>query len=77
MIKAFTPDPCKFRQHGRGYVDWKFGQVAEYLGYQGALEYVQTMQRWYNFHTAYSDCLLNTSFMAFKEAETELNHANT
>jgi len=71
IIKAFQPDPTKFRQQGRGYVDWRFGQVAEYLGYQGALEYVNTMRRWWNFATQYQDCTLNQTFIAFQEAEKE------
>jgi hypothetical protein len=72
-IKAFTPDPTKFRQHGRGYVDWRFGQVAEYLGYEGAIEYVATMRRWHDFKK-FEDCTLNQTFIAFQEAEKEINY---
>lgn len=70
-IKAFTPDPTKWRRIGRGYIDWKFGQVAEYLGYQGAVDYVATMRRWHDFDKNYTECLLNTSFTAFQEAQKE------
>lgn len=70
-IKNFQPDPTKFRKQGRGFVDWKFGQVAEYLGYAGAVEYVETMRRWWDFEQKYTECTLNLTFIAFQEAEKE------
>lgn len=71
IIKAFQPDPTKFRRQGRGYIDWRFGQVAEYLGYEGALAYVESMKRWHDFERNYSQCLLHTSYQAFLEAQSE------
>lgn len=72
IITAFTPDPTKWRRVGRGYVDWKFGQVAEYLGYQAAVDYVNTMRRWHDFEAKYQDCTLNTTYTAFCEAQKEI-----
>jgi hypothetical protein len=67
-------DPTKFRNRHRGFVDWKFGELAEYRGYQGALDYVATMRRWYNYATAYKgQCLLDESFELFQESLQKLN----
>lgn len=76
-IMSFQPDPSKFRQQGQGFVDWKFGQVAEYLGYAGAIEYVKTMRRWWDFELKYTDCLLNTSYEAFLKSLQALNPKTT
>jgi len=73
VIKNFQPDPTKFRQQGQGFVDWKFGQVAEYLGYAEAVRYVETMRRWWDFELKYTNCLLNTSYEAFLKSSQALN----
>lgn len=59
-------DRTKWRCRKRGYVDWKFGEVAEYMGYLDAVEYVRTMRRWYNYEEQYKgQCLLDTSYNQF------------
>ena len=75
-IKSYTGNPERFIPQGRGFVDWRFGQVAEYLGFERAQAYAESMRRWYNFESHYTDCLLNTTYEAFLEAEKELSHAN-
>lgn len=66
-IRAMQPDRTRFVVRRRGYVDWKFGELAAYLGYQAAGEYVETVRRWYDFEK-YRDCLLITTHDAFLEA---------
>ena len=68
-IKSCKGDPAKFRLRPRGYVDWKFGELCEYLGYDRAGEYVQRMERmWWDFELRYTDCLLVTSYREFLNA---------
>lgn len=71
-IKSQTGDPNRFRIRQRGYVDWKFGELAEYLGYAAALDYARRMRRWYDYAQKYQGSLLDTTFEAFLEAETSL-----
>lgn len=67
-ITSQLGDPSKYRQRQRGFVDWKFGELAEYKGYQGALDYVATMRRWYNYTANYKgQCLLDQSFELFQD----------
>lgn len=68
-IKAQTGDSSRFRTRQRGYVDWKFGELAEYLGYTAARDYAERMRRWYDFQSKYEGCLLETTFEAFLQAE--------
>lgn len=66
FIKNTKHNPDKFIQRGRGYVDWSFLEVCEYLGYAGALDYVGSMHRWYNYETKYAGkCLLDISHKNF------------
>jgi hypothetical protein len=67
-ILQAKPNPKNYITRGRGYVDWKFSELAIYQGYQAATEYVKSMRSWYNFNTHYSDCLLETSYCAFQQA---------
>lgn len=67
-LQALQPNPDMFRRKGRGYVDWKFSEVCEYLGYPAALEYVHTMHRWYDFETKYRDCELQNTYLRYLEA---------
>lgn len=67
LINA-QPNPKNFIHRGRGYVDWKFSELCLYHGYQSAKEYVFTMRRWHNFETHYSNCLLETTYVAFQQA---------
>lgn len=47
-------------------MDWSFLEVCEYLGYAGALDYVGSMHRWYNYETKYAGkCLLDISHKNF------------
>ncbi|HRI61223.1 MAG TPA: hypothetical protein PK228_15895 [Saprospiraceae bacterium] len=68
-IKAQTGDPARFRVRKRGYVDWKFGEVAEYLGYTAARAYAETMCRWYDYKEKYQDSLLDKTYQDFLTAE--------
>lgn len=70
IIKAMRPDTTKFQVRRRGYVDWKFGELAAYLGYQGAVDYVASVRRWIDFDK-YEESLLITSHTAFLEAEKQ------
>jgi len=76
-IRAMLPDAAKFCVRQHGYVDWKFGELAAYKGYAGALEYVQSVLRWIDFEKKYSDCLLITTFRAFQDAEQQLQQHET
>lgn len=71
-LRAQRGDPTKFKQRKRGYVDWKFGEVCEYLGFDRALAYVHSMLSWYEFEQKYADCLLHTTYRAFLEAEKQI-----
>ena len=73
-IKACKPNSLKFIIRSRGTVDWKFGELAEYIGYEAARAEVEHKRRmWYDWEEKYSDCLLNTTYTAFLEAEQQLN----
>lgn len=66
-IKSCTGDPTRFKVRARGYIDWKFGELAEYMGYEAALQYAESAIRWYDRKARGS--LLEASFFAFLEAE--------
>lgn len=69
-IRALTPDPTKFiRPTARGYVDWKFSQVAAYLGYPAARQYAEAMRRWHDYADKYRGCILDQTFTDFLTAE--------
>jgi hypothetical protein len=68
-IKSQTGDPARFRQRPRGYVDWKFGELCEYLGYDRAGEYVRRMmEMWWDYELKYGDCLLVQTYKEFQKA---------
>lgn len=73
-IRALQPDPAKFIRWGRGFVDWKFSQVAAYLGYHAARDYAERMRRWHDYRTKYQGCTLDKTFQDFLEAETSITH---
>jgi hypothetical protein len=70
-IQTATPNPNNFVRRGRGYVDWKFSEVALYLGYQAAEEYVATVRRWHDFETKFAECELIKSHSRFLELATK------
>lgn len=67
-IIAAKANPAKFIRQGRGYIDWQFSQVALYLGYDSAKEYVATVKRWHDYDKNYTDCRLITTHTRFLEA---------
>lgn len=69
-IKSMQPDLAKFQVRRRGYVDWKFSELSAYLGYQGAVDYAESVRRWVDFDK-YKECLLITTYTAFLEAERQ------
>lgn len=71
-IKMQTGDAKKFQIRQRGYVDWKFGELAEYMGYSAALDYVTLMRsKWYDYETKYQgQCLLDTTYTDFLNAHS-------
>lgn len=72
-IKSCTGDPGKFRVRPRGFVDWKFGEVCEYLGYDRAVEYVEHISKmWWDWEMRYTDCLLATSYQEFLKFESTI-----
>lgn len=71
QIRAMQPDPSRFIQTQRGFVDWKFSQVAAYLGYERAREYAETVRRWHDYEGKYKGCLLDITYQDF------LNTLNT
>lgn len=73
-IRAMQPDPRRFIQHGRGFVDWKFSQVCAYLGYEKGREYAESMRRWCDYPTRYEGCNLDKSFQDFLDAENSTQH---
>lgn len=72
-IKSQYGDTAKFKIRLRGFVDWKFGELSEYLGYEKAREYAESMRRWWDYGAKYQGCLLDTSYAAFLEAEKEFS----
>lgn len=73
-IRAMQPDPARFIQWGRGFVDWKFSQVCAYLGYEKGRAYAEAMRRWHDYHTKYRDCNLDKSFQDYLDAEQQHPH---
>jgi len=71
-IKAQLGNAEKFKVRRRGYVDWKFGELSEYLGFTRAREYIESVRRWHDFNAKYTDCLLETSYASFLKAESEI-----
>lgn len=68
-IRALQPDPTKFIRYGRGFVDWKFSQVAAYLGYTQAREYAEAMRRWHDYRSKYQGSTLDRTYQDFLTAE--------
>jgi len=66
-IKAQKGSPEAFRFRPRGFVDWKFGEVAEYLGFEGAKSYVQAALRWHD-RKRFEGCLLFETYQSFLTA---------
>ena len=73
-IRSLQPDPSRFIQWGRGYVDWKFSQVAAYIGYAAARDYADTMRRWHDYQAKYQGCTLDRTYQDFLEAETSITN---
>lgn len=67
-IKAMQPDTTKFLIRQRGFVDYKFSELARYRGYQAACIYAESVLRWHDIEK-YRDCLLITSYEAFRAAD--------
>lgn len=66
-IKAQTGDPTKFKVRSRGYIDWKFGELAEYMGYDQALRYADACLKWPDGRARGSR--LESSYFAFLQEE--------
>lgn len=66
-IKVQTGDPTRFKVRTRGYIDWKFGELAEYMGYADALRYTEAALRWVDGRARGS--LLEATYFAFLEVE--------
>jgi hypothetical protein len=66
-IKSQTGDPSKFKLLRQGFIDWKFGELAEHLGFDHARRYAESAIRWADGKAAGST--LETSYKAFLEAE--------
>ena len=66
----------KFQIRQRGYVDFKFGELAEYLGYRSALDYVTRMRTmWHDYEKKYQgQCLLDTTYTDFLNASNSTQH---
>lgn len=70
-IRAAKPDPTKFKIRHRGFIDWKFGELAEYKGFEAAVQYAEAAAAWAN-RSAEGSLLLET-YRAFREAEKEVS----
>lgn len=70
LLKSFTSDPSKFLVRQRGFIDYKFSELARYKGYEAAIQYAESVRRWHDFER-YKDCLLETSYAAFLVAAGE------
>lgn len=68
VIKAMTPDSTKFLNRKRGFVDYKFSELARYKGYEAACTYAESVLRWHDADK-FAEAILLTSYAAFKEAE--------
>lgn len=67
-IKSQRGNQDKFKLRARGYVDWKFGELAEFLGFEKARHYAEAAMRWPDAGRLES-CLLFETYRAFAEAE--------
>jgi hypothetical protein len=67
-LQQLPPNPTKWLKKGRGYVDWKFSEVCQYLGYTATLEYVHSMHRWHDFEAKYKECELQTTYTRYTQA---------
>lgn len=65
-IISQTGDPTRFKVRARGFIDWKFGELCEYLGYTEALRYTTAALRWFDRRAVGS--LLEQTYLAFLEA---------
>lgn len=72
-IKNFTADPSCFLVRTRGFLDYKFSELARYRGYEGACQYAESVLRWHDADK-FSDTILVTSYAAFRAAERNLNN---
>ena len=67
-IKAQQGDQDKWMLRARGYVDWKFGELAEFMGFEKARHYALAAMRWPDV-SRFEGCLLFETYKAFAEAE--------
>lgn len=74
-IKSQYGDPKRWKVRQRGFIDWKFGELAEYKGFQAAVAYAESVRLWYDFEK-YNNCLLEQTYAAFLEAEKTIHHAD-
>lgn len=71
-IKAQIGDNSKFKVRNRGFVDWKFGELAEHKGYIEAVRFIESVRRWHDYDEKYKgECLLDKTYTAFLEAEKQ------
>lgn len=67
LIRAAKPDPTKFKIRARGFIDWKFGELAEFKGFAGAVMYAESAAGWVDKKA--TDSLLLKTYAAFRAAE--------
>lgn len=75
-IRSQRGDTSLFKVRKRGYIDWKFSELAAYKGYDAAIQYADSVLRWFDAEK-YADCLLITSYNAFRAAEAEVGQTQT
>lgn len=69
-IQSQTGDNSKWRLLRNGFIDWKFGELAEFMGYTAARAYAESAIRWADGKARGST--LEETYLAFLEATNPL-----
>ena len=65
-IQSQKGDPSKFKIRHKGFIAWKFGELAEYKGYEAAVQYAEAAAKWAD--KAAEGSLLLTTYQDFLTA---------
>lgn len=71
-VKNSKPNQQKFVTRKRGFVDYKFSELADYLGFDGAVDYAETVRRWFDFAN-YKNCMLEKTYQAFLDFDFDFD----
>ena len=73
-IRAFKGDKTAFFYREKGFIEWTFGQLARYRGYEGALEYVRFAEKQHaGGHAWVNNCRLLITYRAYLLAAEQVD----